>query len=304
MLETFDITFITCRAQPDPQPDDLVTLQILRERGWRCQTAIWNDANVDWTKAGMSVIRSTWDYHLSPTRFIEFVRKLPHQLVNEMNLVLWNCNKRYLIELEQRNINIIPTLVISKKDVGNIENVLDSRKWQSIIIKPTIGLSTFGVKRFAIPTELDEAREHVEALLNHGDVLVQQFMPAVADYGERALSFFENKFSHAVRKSAFQKLASAGDAGETAVTATAIEIAFAEKVLSTLPTVPLYARVDLVPDLSGNPALMELELIEPSLFLEFDPVAPQRFADALERRLHQQQAVSIPQVIPQAFITG
>ena len=77
-----------------------------------------------------------------------------------------------------------------------------------------------------------------------------------------------------------------------AISATPSEIAFAENVLAVLPEMPLYARVDLVPGLDGKPMLMELELVEPSLFLSFDAAAPAVFADAIERRLLQRQPLA------------
>jgi hypothetical protein len=117
-------------------------------------------------------------------------------------------------------------------------------------------------------------------------------MPAVADYGERNLIFIGGEFSHAVRKRAFQHLAIAGMAGEAPAQATEAEIELGRKTLTVLPETPLYARVDMIPDANGNNVLMELEMIEPSLFLAFEPSAAGKFADAIESRVHSLKAVS------------
>lgn len=290
-MKNYDLTFVTCHRLPNMDPDDLGAFKILQDRGWRCQGAIWNDPAVDWAAAGLVVLRSTWDYHLHLDAFTAWFNQRSHQLLNTVDTVSWNINKRYLVDLQQRGVSVIPTrLVDSSKH--SVDTVFAALTWQEIIVKPTVGLATYGVKRFQLPQEISAAKEHVVSLLPQGDVLIQQYMPAVTEYGERALSFIDGVYSHAIRKSPFQKLAAAGHAGETAVTATASEIVFAQKVLSNLPEKLLYARVDIVPNADGVPMLMELELIEPSLFLLFDAAASERFAQAIERRLQQRQALT------------
>jgi glutathione synthase/RimK-type ligase-like ATP-grasp enzyme len=251
---------------------------------------VWNDPKVNWDRAGLCILRSTWDYHLSSKLFFNWVDKISARLLNSSSLVLWNSHKRYLIDLQEHGIKIVPTAIVPANSKACLREMLKESNWSQIIIKPAIGLATFGVSKFVIPDQITEAQAHMEMLLKKEDVLLQKFMPNVHAYGERSLVFIDGKYSHAVRKEAFQRLAVAGQAGEAAITATASEVEFARKLVASLKEVPLYARVDLVPDELGETVLMELELIEPSLFLSFEPTAAKHFADAIERRLLSRRA--------------
>jgi hypothetical protein len=140
------------------------------------------------------------------------------------------------------------------------------------------------VKKFVLDAEGKKAAaEHANELAKNGDVMIQPFLSSVDEYGERALVFIGGKYSHTVRKSSFQKLAPSGHAGESSVPSDPEEVALAEKVIGYLKESPLYARVDLVRDFEGKPKVLELELVEPSLFFCYAPAAPAMFADSLER---------------------
>jgi len=278
-MSTYDFTFVTYKDLPELDPDDRLTLEVLKTQGYKCSFADWRDSSIDWNAAGYCVLRSTWDYHLHYEEFLQFCRDRKDQLVNEFSLVQWNMDKVYLLELEQKGIEIVPTIMALK---GEPLEELPPVEWETVIVKPSIGLATFGVKKFSLPRQLDQYRVHMRNLCQKGAVLIQKYMPNVLEYGERSLMYFNGEFSHCARKSAFQALAEAGGAGETAVIASNAEVAFGHKVLNTLGKLPVYARVDIVPDDEGKPLLMELELVEPSLFLSFDKEAPFRFAEALK----------------------
>ena len=294
-----DITFVTYADLPAMDGDDALALGLLEDRGFSCGCAVWNSPDVDWERAGLCVVRSTWDYHLHVDKFLQWVKERSSQIVNSASLINWNSNKRYLVDLERRGVNIVPTSFFAKGAPVTVRQLAQRRGWTRIIVKPAIGLATFGVKSFQLPEEWVDAQQHAEELLKDGDILVQQFMNGVADYGERALIFFNGQYSHAVRKEPFQKLATAGGAGEESVRATNAERIFAEEVIGSLRETPLYARVDIVPN-EQSIALLELELVEPSLFLSFDTAAPARFADALERVLSNRRHSVQPDVLPES----
>jgi len=281
-MSKFDFTFITYKDLPELDPDDRLALDVLKAQGLKCNYADWRDQSIDWNQAGLCVLRSTWDYHLHYDEFRDFCKERGNQLVNDLSLVEWNCDKVYLLELEQKNIEIVPTIMALK---GEPLESLPPAEWSTVIVKPTIGLATWGVKKFSLPRQIDEYRVHMRNLCQSGAVLIQKFMPEVLEYGERSLMYFNGEFSHCARKSAFQALAEAGGAGESSVIASTAEVAFGHRVLNTLDREPVYARVDIVPDEDGKPFLMELELVEPSLFLSFDKEAPTRFAEALKNRI-------------------
>lgn len=277
-----DFTFITYAAMPDLDPDDRLAVAILRARGCDVGIAVWDDPNVDWAGGGTCIIRSTWDYNLRYEAFLAWTDGVAAltELWNPPSLVRWNSNKTYLRDLESAGAAIVPTLWIERGSTANLTQVLARAGWQNAVIKPSVGLSTYGVMKVARESAAG-GQQHLETLLRSHDVMVQPYVASVEDYGERSLVFIGGAYSHAVRKTAFQALLPAGEAGETPTSATPAEIAVAVRALAALPEPALYARVDVVAGQRGEPLVIELELIEPTLFLGMDPQAPARFADAL-----------------------
>lgn len=284
------VSLITYRGLPDLDPDDQLLKAALQELGCKCQALIWDDETVDWSKAGVCLIRSTWDYNLKYEEFCRWTRTVSAEttLYNEAKLVLWNSKKTYLKNLSDAALPVIPTLFVSAQNRLPLKELLSQMGLREAVIKPVVGLASSGVLKIDCSEEsLLEGDRHLAKLLENGEVMLQKYLPSVSGYGERALAFIDGKYSHCVRKSAFQKLAVAGAAGETPATASEDEIEIACQILAYLKEIPLYARVDLVPDENGKPLLIELELVEPSLFLRNCPESPRRFAEAvLDRALN------------------
>jgi len=289
-----DIVFVTYDDLKQGDPDDLSALKILSHRGLQCEVADWRNRDYPFTQSRLVVLRSTWNYHLHHSEFLQWVKTVAAHtnLQNSSGLIEWNSDKRYLRELSRRGLQIVPTLYIEGDTLAAVplEQLLSalqepdkplSKRW---VIKPSIGLSTFGVQKFDLSESGAEqkARDHIHMLAQNYCVMVQPFVAAVETYGERSLIFIAGRFSHAIRKTAFQHLAVAGEAGECQVKATRAEIDFGESVLALIPEQTLYARVDIVPDEQGQLLLLELELIEPSLYLKLGSGASERFADAVQ----------------------
>jgi D-alanine-D-alanine ligase-like ATP-grasp enzyme len=184
-----------------------------------------------------------------------------------------------LSDLASKGVSVVPTVWLKARSRADLRTTLTGAGWPEAVVKPAIGLSTYGVRRVSGSTQ-DQA--HLDELLLEHDVMVQPFVTSVQDYGERALMFINGTYSHAARKTAFQALLPTGEAGEAPAEATGAEIAVAVKAMQSLPAPALYARVDLVLDATGEPLVIECELIEPTLFLSMHPRAAHRFADALE----------------------
>ena len=282
------VSLITYDSLAELDPDDHFLKEALERRHVTVKAQVWDDEAVDWSGCGTCIIRSTWDYHRKFEKFCKWLQQVATltTIFNEPSLLLWNARKTYLRELSEAGLPVIPTRFFSKQFRPRISGTLREMGWNEAILKPTVGLATSGVKKFDMSLASIEASErHLESLLQDGEAMLQEFLPSVHYYGERSLIFIDGAYSHCVRKSAFQKLAVAGDAGETAAEATSEEISVAKEILSFLPAVPLYARVDLVRDKNDRPLLLELELIEPSLFLATAPAAADALADAIIRRI-------------------
>jgi len=282
-----DFTFVTYDGLPDLDPDDRLAVDALARRGMRADVAVWNDPAVDWSKTGVCVIRSTWDYHLHFDRFMRWashVDATAKGLHNPLPIIRWNAHKSYVRELAARGAPMVPTVWIARGAEPDLGAIVRERGWTRAVIKPAVGLATRGVIAIDDSAEsIARGRVHALDLLAEHDVMVQPFIGSVETTGERALVFIGGAYSHAASKTAFQALAVAGAAGERPVEAEADEIAVATRVIRMAAPDLLYGRVDLVRDDEGDPLVIELELVEPSLFLGMHPDAPDRFARALER---------------------
>jgi len=275
-----DFTFVTYSGMPDLDADDRLAVDVLTQRGYEVAVAVWDEPAVDWSAAGTVIIRSTWDYNLRHKAFLAWAELVARvaPLYNPLALVRWNIHKSYLSDLASKGVPVVPTLWFEAKSRASLRETLDGAGWPEAVVKPAIGLSTYGVRRVSGSAQ-DQA--HLDELLLEHDVMVQPFVKSVQDYGERSLMFMNGTYSHAARKTAFQPLLPTGEAGEAPAEATGAEIAVAVKAMQSLPTPALYARVDLVLDAAREPLVIECELIEPTLFLSMHPRAAHRFADAI-----------------------
>lgn len=285
-----DISLITYDGLPDLDPDDCLLRDELTRRGHTCYTCIWDDDSIDWSKFDVSIMRSAWDYHLKQDKFYAWLDKVSSvsKLLNPADLMRWSSHKTYLRELADAGLPIVETHWVEKG--ASAGGIFDSLPWQKAIVKPAVGLATYGVKKFVLDAQgKKEATAHANELAGTGDVMIQPFLTSVDDYGERALAFIGGEYSHTIRKTSFQILAPGGHAGETSVPTDPEEVAVAQRVIAYLKERPLYARVDLVRDSAGQPRVLELELVEPSLFFCFSTGAASMFADALERMFELQK---------------
>jgi len=276
-----DFTFVTYADLPGLDPDDRLAVVELEKSGAEVAAQVWTDPEVDWSRAGTVVVRSTWDYHLHYDAFLAWIDRVSAvaSMWNPAALLRRNSVKTYMRDLESQGVPVVPTAWIEAGGRCDLTRLMRDRGWEKAVVKPVVGLATTGVRMFASGDA--GAQEHLDALLTGGGAMVQPFMSSVSSYGERALVHIGGAYSHAASKVAFQPLANAGDAGEKPAIATAAERQAADLAISTLETPWLYARVDVVPDEAGRPLVMEFELIEPTLFLSLDAGAPRRFANAL-----------------------
>lgn len=274
-------TFVTYCDLPILDADDRLVADLLRKKGHTCEVADWRAQNIDWADAGICVLRSTWDYHLHYSEFLDWLDTVSAVTTvwNSPTLIKWNSDKNYMQELQEKKVPIVPTEFFTRNKPRSVKEVMAKRGWSTAIIKPSIGLCTFGVKK--IDSADPNAEDYLQRLLETSDVLLQPYIGAVHERGERALVFLGGTYSHAIRKSAFQPLVQAGEAGESVVEADENELALAQSVMRHVEGSPAFARVDLIRDESGKDLVMELELVEPSLYLRMVKGSAERFAEVL-----------------------
>lgn len=282
------IALATAAALPGLFADDRLLLQALRRRGAAAEPVIWEDALYDWASTSLVVIRSTWDYAWRREAFLAWADAVPAgRLWNPAAVVRANSHKRYLLALAAAGIPIIPTVLLEAGTGHALDEVLAERGWPEAVIKAAVGQSG----RYALrvtPDTRAAGGERLRRLLAREDVLVQPFVPGIAEQGEWSLVFIDGRFTHAVRKRAAPgEFRVHDDYGGTVVRGEPEPalLRLAEDALATQPAPLLYARVDIVAGPDGAPAIMELELIEPELFFAHAPDSAGWLADAiLERR--------------------
>jgi glutathione synthase/RimK-type ligase-like ATP-grasp enzyme len=298
MNDVIECAIATCSQLPDLDPDDRLLSQALIELGARVSANVWNDASVDWSSANVCVIRSTWDYHKHPGEFDRWIKTVSATtcLLNPAHVIQWNSHKFYLRDLERRGIPIVPTVWITRGEVVDLRALLSQAGWAKAVIKPAYGASADGIFRIG-PDDFEGGRgqSQFRQLLEDQDVLVQPYLSTIAEHLERALVFIDGEYSHAVTKLPFMHANSdlaqrsfepPGTSGEIPVQATAKEIELAIHALREAPVGHVYARVDLVQD-ADTMRVMEVELIEPTLYLFAHPPAARRLALAILGRVHE-----------------
>jgi len=272
---------------------DLVLLvRALGDRGVIAEVVDW-DADLDWSRYSVAVLRSTWDYHRRLPEFLAWIDRVAMvtSLHNPAEIVRWNVDKRYLAELTAAGIPIIPTRWVADED--DLAGLDGDALSGDVVVKPTVSAGANDTVRHR--GDADAATAHVRSLLAAGKaVMVQPYQRFIDERGETGMLYFDGEFSHAFRKSAIL----AGDEHDAnglyveekigPRTASPEERELADTVMSFVESrfgvAPLYARVDVVRGSAGVPVLMELELVEPSLFLHVADQSAERAAAAIAAR--------------------
>lgn len=276
----------TCESIPNLTGDDQALIGPLAERGIEARAAVWSDRRVPWQKADAVVVRSCWDYHLRRKEFLGWISALEQAGVRVWNppaMLRGNADKIYLRELERKGVPIVPTLW---PEAGfELQQELRKRNWKKAVVKPRVSATAYRTVLTA-SEEANHTQPLVDDLLHGPGVMVQEFLEEVNTRGEWSLIFFAGQFSHAVIKTP-----KAGDfrvqhdfgGSERIAEAPQSLIQAATRVIAAVESTPLYARVDGV-ERAGHFLLMELELIEPALFLKLAEGAAERFAEAIKAR--------------------
>jgi glutathione synthase/RimK-type ligase-like ATP-grasp enzyme len=271
------IALATYRRGPeDPEDRDLpVLLPALDAAGARAEAVHWDDPEVDWASFDLVLIRSTWDYTLRVAEFTAWAERCARltRLANPAPVVRWNTDKRYLGELAAAGVPTVPTRYLAPGDPVELP---EDREY---VIKPTSGAGSRYAARYT-PEARERAVRHLERMHAEGlTAMVQPYLKAIDVTGERPLLFLDGEFVHANRKGAVLTPGTPYDARKVAHPGlegwepTEAELAVARAALAAVPGdhALLYARVDLVDGDEGEPRVMELELVEPNLFLWLHP---------------------------------
>ncbi len=269
--------------------EDSRLIDALEGTGISAERVSWRQRDGDWTRFDCVLVRSTWDYIDAPDLFLQVLQEIEAsgvRLLNPRDVIRWNSSKRYLMELMRTGVSVVPSLILENGDwaVSQVQSLLVGGE-RGIIAKPLIGVGAFQLQRFPDPQALDAARK--SGGLNY-PVIVQPFLPSIQKEGEWSFIFSGRQFLYGVLK-----VPTEGDfrvqvmygARTLPRTPSDEDLAAALRVLDKAPVDIHLARVDMVRMPSGELALMELELIEPQLYLFDVPEAAQLLAEATRRVL-------------------
>jgi hypothetical protein len=280
-----DVALATCRTLPEPDPDAAPLLDALVHAGVDAAFGAWDDPTFPWSSARLTLLRSTWNYPTAPDAFLSWAERvaLVSELWNPIAAVRFDLHKRYLLDLEARGVPVAPTVLVRRGDPTPLAAILDAKRWDDVVIKPAISAASFRTLR-AGRNELERGEAHLRVLARERDVLVQSYLPSVEGYGERSLIWVDGALTHAVRKT--PRFSGESESVSTAaVSMSEAEKRLALRALACVEIPLLYARIDMTPGPSGEPVLMELELIEPSLFFDQGAEALERLVAGVVKRL-------------------
>jgi hypothetical protein len=281
---------------PEEFLDDELLIAALRVRGVDAGAVPWDDGGVEWRLYDAVVIRSTWDYARRRGEFLAWVEAVGDRLYNTPALVRWNTDKRYLAELAAAGLPVVETTYV---EPGAAAPPLHGE----VVVKPTVSAGGRDTGRFD-PGSCEQAGELIRAIGASGrTAMVQLYLESIDDAGETAIVFIDGCPSHGLRKRAVLTATGVAPTRDdhigaaepmydprlvTAAVAGDDELGVARAVVDALARrfqgPPLYVRIDLARGGDGRPVLLELEAVEPSLYLGLAPGSVDRLADAIIAR--------------------
>jgi glutathione synthase/RimK-type ligase-like ATP-grasp enzyme len=262
----------------------------LKQLGWKTQTINWRDRQVDWNHFDAVLIRSPWDYQQDPDAFIATLKRIEQSsatLFNSLQTVLWNIDKRYLQEIEAQGVATVPTRWGEQLNPADLPATFEQFNCEEIIIKPVISANADNT--FRLTREL--AQQTCDKLCDTFSTrhfMLQPFMNSIIDEGEFSLFFFAGSYSHCILKTPADNDFRVQEEHGGSLLKVKPEVKLlqlAEKANRLLAPEPLYSRLDFVRSEHGF-AIMEIELIEPSLYFNMDDQSALRFATAFNDRMN------------------
>lgn len=276
----FDVVVLTDERYVEPKErnayidnillEDQLMVDALKKEGLNAIKKAWSDPDFDWSSTKAILFRTTWDY---ADRFSEFSDwlidvSLKTKLINSYDLLVWNLDKHYLNDLKSQGVNVVETYFIEPGDKRTLAELHKELGWKKTVLKPAVSAAAKDTFKLDADT-LAEHEVRYKKLIRNESMMLQPFQESVVERGEISLMVMGTTYTHAVLK-----IAKPGDFrvqddfGGTVheYTPTKKEIDLAIAAVKACETLPLYARVDIVTDNNGKPAISELELVEPELW--------------------------------------
>ncbi len=267
---------------------DYMLIEPMSKYGWIAEEVSWRNESVNWDDYDVVIVRSTWDYQDAPDAFMKTMQAIDNSsavLENSLATLEWNINKAYLKDIEEQGVRIVPTRWFEGFDGDGIADVVRSWECEEFILKPLVSANADHTYRLTLAS-LQEQAAILGKVFEQRPFMLQPFIHSIVSEGEYSLFYFAGEYSHSILKKPkqddFRVQEEHGGELELVEPERALK-ELAQATLKTLPDDPLYARLDFIRTDEGF-AVMEVELIEPSLYFNMDDNSAQRFVDVFIRR--------------------
>tara|TARA_B100000902_G_scaffold72396_2_gene77730 strand:+ start:7875 stop:8831 length:957 start_codon:yes stop_codon:yes gene_type:complete len=302
----YDIVILTDNRYINPKNIDWYTEQVLLEDkilqdsleniGLVVCRKDWADKKFNWAHTKCAIFRSTWDYFERFEEFFAWIEETKNKIrfINATELIKWNINKRYLIELKNKGVNIASTLFINKDNQRTLDSLFKETNWNKAVIKPAISGAARQTYKIT-PATCKDYEVIFKQLISQESMLFQEFLNNIILKGEISVIMIAGKHTHAIIKTAkkgdFRVQDDHGGKVKKYLPSRE-EILFAEQCISIINPCPLYARVDIVYDNKNKLSLSELELIEPELWFRDNPKSAEFLAEEIKNYLTDSKDIS------------
>ena len=290
--------FLTMDSLDEFEVYDDLLIKPLSQLGWSVDMVSWRNRQVDWNTFEAVIIRSPWDYQQDAQLFMQVLEEIDQssaRLENPLDLVKWNIDKTYLRELEQEGILIVPTLWGRRLEAEQLDKAFEQLDTRELVLKPTVSANADDTFRVKQEVKLRIKKEMLRTFYDRA-YMIQPFMKSIVTEGEFSLFYFGGEYSHTILKTPgkgdFRVQEEHGGILASVEPETKL-LKRAQQTMARLQPQPLYARADYVRTEDDDFALMELELIEPSLYFNMDPESPRRFARIFDRWMEEKRKEAI-----------
>lgn len=274
---------------------DQLLYEPLKQLGWMAEEVSWRNTSINWDIYDAVIIRSPWDYQDDPEAFLDVLKEIESStahLENSLETVKWNIDKTYLSDLQQQDIEIVPSLWCNQFYADELPTFFAELASPEIVIKPTISAGaddTFWIQK----NKQNQYTKRLSSIFSDRPFLVQPFMENITSEGEFSVFFFGDSYSHTILKTPKENDFRVQEEHGGRLQKVEPEVhllSAAREVLDIIDPLPLYTRADYVRTTDDTFALMELELIEPSLYFNMDPESPERFARVFNKWMKEKSS--------------
>ncbi|QHJ11936.1 Cycloserine biosynthesis protein DcsG [Paraglaciecola mesophila] len=256
----------------------------LKQVGWHVDAVSWHDSNIDWNSFDVVVVRSTWDYQQHAREFMQCLRRIEDSravLANSLRLLTWNISKEYLKDIASQGISIVPTIWLDAFDLAQVSAGFEHFSCEKLVLKPCVSANADDTYLLDREQLLNQAK-NLKVVFDDRAFMVQPFIEAVVTQGEYSLFYFNGHFSHAILKQPEQgdfRVQEEHGGRLQAVEPDEEMLTQARHTMASLPDDALYVRIDLL-RYKKEYVVIEIELIEPSLYFNMDERSPANFVEA------------------------